>query len=413
MSAWRRRVVLVMLPVAVACAGRATADGVWEEAGAVVVVPEGDATAVGLAVVVPGSGWEDAGSSGVTLLAAEALLAQAAPALSELGAEARVKCGRWAFTFELVAPGETWRDAAVVLRRTLTEGELSPRAVERARESLLTALRLDEANPAWQARLAARRALYASDRAESAWARPGCGVAETVAVFDVARVRMVAARFASAGGAAIVGAADALEGESPAAVLSPLVGDAIFPHPGAPAAGRVYVERNTVTAWLSVAWPFGPGVDPDAMHLVGALLEGEAGPSVSRPEVLHAGSEVELHGAGGALVVTVVAAPAAAAGMARRLEAAARALAETGGHPAVIDAAARRERGRVLRWLGPPEARAARAATALARGAHRDGGAWPSHASFTREAVRRAAGALGAPARAIVGPREATGAVVP
>lgn len=373
----------------------------------VVVAPEPAAPAVGLAAVLPGSGWEPADSGGVTLLAAAALLEQARPELALLGAEAHVRCGRWAFVVTVLAPAETWAVAAGAVAGALSRPP-TPEAVGRAREALQASLLLDRANPAWQARLAAARALYGGEGG-SPWARPGCGVVEALPLFGDSAVAAAARRLAPVASVAAIGAVAAAD----TALLRGLFGApgaGRFPVPSADPR-RIYVERNTVTAWVSVAWPFGPDADPEAVRLLGAILEDAVAPGVSRPEVLHVDSEVELHGRGGALVVTAVVAPARAAEVAEALEARGRDLASGDIPASVLERIARRFRGVRLRELAAPEARAERLAIAAARGDAP--GAWPPAASLGPEAARDVVARLGAPARAVVGPRPARGAVVP
>ncbi len=409
-----------LLAAATACAsGPPRAPGSGVEAPEVVVLAEAGATAVAVALVVAGSGWEGGGTSGVTLLAARSLLEEVGPELEALGATAGVTCGRWAFVFTLVAPEETWSSAAAALTRVLSRPEPSPAAVARARSSLSASLVLDRASPAWQSRLAAGRALYAPDGGETAWARPACGVVETLPLFDARAIRAAATRFIPVRTVAVVGAVEGAP-DSVAASLFPNaapagrgepVAAAPLPGPGPSAPGRVYAERNTITAWVSVAWPFGPDADPEAIRVVGALLEDAVGPDLSRPGVLHVSKEVRVHGDGGALVVTAVVAPERAGSVAATLESVAAAVAREGAHPAVLERVVRRHRGDRLRELARPEARAARVALALAAG--RSVALWPDEGSFTAAGVRAAARALGAPARAVVGPRSARGAVVP
>lgn len=410
----------VALVVLVGCGGPPVGPGPAVERPAVAIVPEADATTVAVSLVVAGSGWEDDGTSGLTLLAGRSLLEEASPDLAPLGARAAVECGKWAFVFTLVSPPETWRQAAAVLTEVLAGADPSGGAVERARSSLAASLRLDRASPAWQSRLAAGRALYAPEGGETAWARPACGVLETLPLFDLPAVRRAASRFRPVRAAAILGAVEAAVADSAAEWLfrdaAPVArvgagAPAPLPSAGRPMPGRVYVERNTITAWVSLAWPFGSDTDQEAARVVGALLEDAVNPGVTRPDVLHVSKEVRPHGSGGALVVTAVVVPERAAPVALALESAAAAIAEGRIHPAVLERVVRRHRGDRLRGLAAPESRAARVALALASG--RAVSPWPGESSFTAGSIEAAARALGAPARAVVGPRAARDAVVP
>ena len=165
-----------------------------------------------------------------------------------------------------------------------------------------------------------------------------------------------------------------------------------------------------MTAWLAVAFPFGRDADIEAVRLLGAILEDVVAPGVDRPASFTAGHALERHGAGGALVVSAVTTPEAAAGFADRIEATATAIARVGVDEAVLERVARRHRGRRLRTLEAPETRAAAMALALALG--RSSTEWPD-LDVDAHRVRQAAAGLGAPARSVVGPRAARAAVVP
>ena len=375
---------------------------------AVAVSPESGATAVAVALVLPGSGVEDGGNSGSTLLAARALVEEARPLLAGLGAEARVECGRWAVVLTLLAVPEEWRTAAALVASVLERGAVSEGALERARSGMAASLALDRASPAWQARLAAGRALYGPG---SPWAVPACGVLEALPLFDRWVVEGEAARLGSVW--AIAGAGALAESDTAylAGLFRPARVTSALPVPAAPEPGRVYVERNTVTAWVTLSWPFGRDADAEAVGLVGALLVDAVGPGLARPGILHAESELDLHGRGGSLAVTLVVLPEEAEVLAEALEVELARLAGGRVDGGVLERVARRYRGERLLGLATPEARAARMARALARGW--PAGPWPLRSSMGAEAVREAAAGLGPPARSVVGPRDARGAAVP
>lgn len=375
---------------------------------AVGVAPEPGGTAVAVALVLPGSGVEDGGTSGSTLLAARALVEEARPLLAGLGAESGVECGRWGLVLTLLAPPGEWRTAAALLAGVLERGEVSEPALEGARAEMGASLALDRASPAWQARLAAARAMYGS---ESPWAVPACGVLEALPLFDRWVVEGEAARLGSVWAIAGTGALAESDTAYLAGLFRPARATSALPVPAAPAPGRVYVERNTVTAWVTLSWPFGREADPDAVGLVGALLVDAVGPGVARRSVLHAESELDLHGRGGSLAVTLVVLPEEAEVLAEALEVELARLAGGRVDGSVLERVSRRHRGERLRALAAPEARAARMARALARGW--PAVPWPHRSSTGAEAVREAAAGLGPPARSVVGPRAARGAAVP
>ncbi|MFW5952342.1 MAG: hypothetical protein ACOCVZ_09530, partial [Gemmatimonadota bacterium] len=181
-----------------------------------------------------------------------------------------------------------------------------------------------------------------------------------------------------------------------------------------------YVERNTVTAWLSQAFPFPASTDTEAVRVLGAVLADEFGPGLDRPEVFTSGYEVERHGSGGALILHLVLAPGAASAMAEEVEARVVEIARDGIHAGAWERVAERFRGERLLDLERPEARAAALARSLgdSAGAGLAGqlapGGWPGRGWLPTPArVQAAAGALGFPARAVVGPRSARAAVSP
>lgn len=375
---------------------------------AVVVDPE--ATTLAASVVVPGSAWELPGTEGLTVLSAMTVLEEVRPALDSLGARTGVTCGPAAFTFTLLAPGDAWAPALETFLDGLFRPAPTSEALRRARARLARSLALDQASPAWQARLAVRHVLYA-DSLSSGWLGPACGVPETLAFFDLADIRAAARRFAPH--LAHVAAIVPTGGETVEATLAgriPTGPPPRLPAPRAVSDGRRFVERNTVTAWVVVAFPFGPDMDLEAARLLGAVVADAIGPGVDRPESFTAGHEVELHGRGGALVIRAITVPSAARAYAERIET----LVERVGRGDVAGAryerVARRHRGIRLQELATPEARSAAMAMALALG--RTPRPWPDP-DVGSDRLRRAAAALGAPARAVVGPGSARGAAEP
>jgi len=413
----RAVVLLMILMGVVACGGAPSVPGPVPTAPPrVAVVGDPGSTAVTAALVFPGSGWELPGTEGLTLLAAETLLEEVRGRLEALGARAGVRCDRAMFTFTMVAPPPVWSEALDILLDGLFRPEPGPASLAAARDRVRSALALDHASPAWQARLAARQALYGDTMSASAWESPPCGVPESLDLHDLARVRAGALRFAPrmARGVALVGAVDtaaarrALQARLPAGAPPPL------PAPAAMGPGRRYVERNTITAWVAHAFPFQGPVDEEALRLLGSLLAEELGPGVSRPGVFATSWELERHGAGGALIVHMVTAPGEAAGHAGELLDRMREVARDGVRGRVLERVELRHRGHRLQQLEAPESRAAALAQSLALGvAPGTWTGWPESRPVTAERVHRTAAALGPPARSVVGPRSARDAVAP
>jgi predicted Zn-dependent peptidase len=377
----------------------------------VVIVPE-DGPVVAAAVVVPGSSWELPGTEGLTLLTARTLLEQVRPRLDSLGARAGVQCGRAAFTFTLLAPADAWSTALRGLLDAVFRPDPTDDALQRARRSLRETLVLDRASPAWQARLAVRQALHGDAAPASAWSAPECGVPETLDLFDLADIRAGAHRFGP--------------GAAAAALLGPVPSDAdtlvrryLPPGPVRPLEaprgtrpGRRFVEQNTVTAWTALAFPFGPDADTEAIRLLGAVLESEVAPDPSRPWSYAVGSAIDRHGRGGVLIVHVVTETDSAARAARAVTARVAAVAQGAFPSAAFERSLRAHRGRRLLEGRRPERRAAAVALAAALGGE-PGTGWPAVWDLTEERLREAAGSLGEPARAVVGPASAWGVSPP
>jgi predicted Zn-dependent peptidase len=385
--------------------------------GRVAVVEEPDGTAVAAALVFPGSGWELPGTEGLTLLAAETLLEGLRVALAKQGARAWVRCDRAAFTFFLLAPPDRWSGALEVLLDGLFRPDPRPDALATARSRLYRTLSLDQASPAWQARLAARQALHGDTIAPSPGSAPGCGVPETLGLFRLEQVRAASLRFAPRlVHGALVGPVDPARARDQIARRIPDEPTPPLPSPRHTGPGRRYVERNTVTAWTGHAFPFGGDVDEEAVRFLGGLLEDAFAPGVSRPDVLAVHAEIERHGSGGALIVHLVTRPDAAADTGAEVETRLREVARDGIPAAVWDRLLRRYRGARLLEAEAPESRAEALARGLAFDSTPDGGwpgGWPDPGSLTPARVRAAAAALGAPARSVVGPRSARSAVAP
>ena len=416
----RRAASLALCLVVAGCAGGggpgAGGSAAPPEPPRIAVFPEAGASAVGLALTVHGSAWETAATAGLTLLTARTLLEQARPALDALGARADVECGRALFTLRLLAPSTEWHTAADVLLDVIARSDPGEPALARARLALRRTLTLDAANPSWQARLAARQALYGP---AEPWGAPPCGVPETLDLFDLADIRDTGRRMAAGPiTAALVGELDPADATTRLrGLLSRLgsrpggagaAGEGAYPAPptvSAAADSVWYAERNTITAWSSVAFPFDAGVDPEAVHLLGATLVDAVSPGPSRPAVFDASYEVDRHGGGGALIVHFVSTPEAASAIGDTIEGRAARIAREGLHPAVYARVLRRHLGLRLLALAEPESRAAVAARRLALGdAALD---WPEPESTGPSGVTAAAVALGRPVRAVVGPRTA------
>lgn len=370
--------------------------------GRFTVVEDSGATALAAAVVTPGSAWELPGTQGLTILVAATLLEGMRPALDRLGATARVRCSPAAFTFTLVAPSEVGETALAVFLNGLFRPTPEPTSLTRARARLEASLILDEANPGWQLRSAVRSALH-DDTLNSGWLDPPCGVAGTLGLYNLQDAAIGTRRFAPhlAHVAVVTAGAsdpvvDLLDRHLPDEPGPPM------PAPRATAAGERRVERNTVTSWAALAFPFGPDADIEALALLGAILADAIAPAVDRPESFSAHHELQRHGAGGALVITAVTEPAAAEPYVLRIRERLATIAATGVPEPLYRRVSLRNRGLRLLDRAAPEARAE--AMALDLALHRPPAPWPE-TGVAPGRVRNAARALGPPAVALLGPR--------
>jgi hypothetical protein len=396
--------------VAGGCAARGPAVGASHLPAGVVVVEETGATAVALVVVTPGSGWELPGTEGLTLLAAHALLEQARPRLEPLGARAGVECQPAAFVFTLLAPPASGAGAATTFLAVLFGAEPDSGAVAVARARLAPALALERGHPAGEAWTAIRRAAHGDPLDPAGWGGPACGLPGGADRFRLSDVRAARHRFdAERSVAALVGPAGVAAGVTFPARIG--VAGSPLDAPRRVVEGREHVERNTVTAWLTLAFPFHLPADLEALDLLGFLLQEYVAPTLERPEVYNASYTIEEHGAGGTLTVHLVLEPGVAGAYARRLETHVRRLAGAGPDETGFARLQRRHAGQRLARRAAPEARARD--MALARAAGRAAGdGWPVGPSPGPARVRAAAAALGSPARAVVGPAAARDVVL-
>jgi predicted Zn-dependent peptidase len=390
--------------------GHGAAPGAAEAQRRIAVLEEPAGAVVALALVLnAGSGWEMEWEAGIGHLAAAAVLESARPLLDALEAEAVVECDRGWLRFTLLAPPAAWRSAAEVLLGAVFSPDFAPGAVERARAELLQQVAARDGDPRQEAEVALQAARFGE---ESRWARPPCGARESLlrlqpeAVRQLARTRFQPMR-ATAAVAGPVRRAEATR------VLRSALGDVelpvLIPSPPRPVEppGRVHVERNTVTAWLELAFPVHTDADAEALRLLGHWLAEAVAPGPARPTIYDVGATLERAGGqGGALRLTLVTSTHAAAEWAMQLDALAARAGEAAQEREHFEALLRRFRGARLLALATPEARARDAAHQLFhRGSYRAPAAALS--ALDARALAQAAAALGAPAVATLGPEEA------
>jgi predicted Zn-dependent peptidase len=356
-------------------------------------------------VVSASSAWELQGEAGLSYLAARSVIEELQPSLTPLGGRASASCNLTEIRFAVSLPAATWEAGAKLFLDAVFGGSISNLAVERARQGILREARLAEASFSTEIRSVLDRVEFGdTDR----WARPSCGTAETIASLGSADARRMAQnRFTPyRATAAIAGPVGSV---APMALLGRYLPDSelpvLIPAPTRVSAERTHsVERNTITSWVGVAFPFSRGMDREALRLLAFLLEREVSPAPRRPEIYDASVEIEQHGAGGALIVYLVTAPTQARRWADRVVAIARATAQAELAEPVFDAIRRRFTGQRLLELESPEARAQDAALQLF---FEHGFVQPSQRimALTPGDLQGAATALGPPVTALLGPR--------
>jgi predicted Zn-dependent peptidase len=372
----------------------------------IAVLEEPSGTAVGLAVVLnAGSAWEIRQEAGLTYLAARSVVEEVRPVLDALGARATVDCDAAGIRFTLLLPPVGWEGAAEAFLGALFERPFSDVAVERARRVVLReAVRRDGDFPT-EISGGLARALYGEG---SRWTRPACGSSETLASLGaeearrMARVRFTALRAT----AALAGPVDRTAAR---ALLRRYLTDSdlpvLVPAPTPDPLERPFrLERNTVTTWIGLAFPFPAGTDAEALRLLAFRIEREGAPAAGHPELYDATARVEQHGEGGTLVVYLVTAPEQAREWIDRVRALVRTTAARPLTDPAFDALRRRYVGRRLLSLSAPEARALDAALELFF-VQRFEPPTERLSRLTPEALQRAAAALGRPAVAVLGPR--------
>jgi len=162
------------------------------------------------------------------------------------------------------------------------------------------------------------------------------------------------------------------------------------------------VRRNTVSAWVLIAFPVENEADREALGLLAHVVARSFAPAPARRDIFDAAARYVHHG-GGAVIVQLVTATDAAERRADDVVSLVRRLAAEPLEEAVFRNHLRAYRGERLLALETPEARAADAALQLF---HTGRFTAPARALETLgpARLRRAAAALGRPARAFLGP---------
>lgn len=372
----------------------------------IAVLQESNGTVVAVSVLLNAGGiWEVAADAGVSRVAARAVIEEIGPQLRALSADATTACRPATLRFTLLAPPATWRVATDILLHTLFTHAVGDASIEAAKATVLRHLERESGNPEHEIPHAVRQALYGADHR---WSRTACGETGTVRTLEPDDVRAVMrARFLPSRAAAAV--AGPVDGERSRRILADALGDPTLPVVTATPSetartDRLVVPRNTITAWVGVAFPLPDAPDVEALQLLGYALEQRFEPATRHPDLHALRTTVERHGTGGAFVVYLVTATETADALARRVADEIASLGDRPLGPDAFDVLLRAYRGRRLRSLASPEARA-RAAVQQVFFDHVYERPEDRIDALTTERLRLAAEALGEPGTAIVGPR--------
>jgi predicted Zn-dependent peptidase len=302
-------------------------------------------------------------------------------------------------------PATNWERGTELFLEAIFDRPASESAVEIARRAILIEARLSEESLSTEIRDVLARAEFGDgDR----WARPPCGTTETIASLSAADARRMAqTRFTPyRATAALVGP---VEEERARTLLSRYLPDSELPVlVAAPASEHSErdrrIERNTVTAWVGIAFPFPRDADLEAIRLLAFSLEREVGPAPNRPEIYDASIEITQHGGGGSLTIYIVTAPDHAREWIDRVRELTHAAEMEELPKPTFEALLRRFTGRRLLELASPESRARDAALQLF---FEHGFMSPSRRieALTPAALRQTAALLAPPAIALLGPR--------
>lgn len=380
-----------------------------EAQGRFTIINEPDGSAVGVAIMLgAGTAWELRTESGLGYLAARSVVEEVRPMIADLGGRLDAECGRAGTIMTLALPASSWEAGARILLEAVFERPPSPASIERARRAIIGELHLAEGSDAEGVRTALARAEHGpSDR----WARPPCGTTETIAALSPSAVRrLVQTRFTRhRAAAAIVGpVGDA----RPRALLSRHLPDSDLPLLlPSPTGGRngngdlvIEVERSSITAWTGLSYEYGGDADLEAVRLLGFMIEEQASPAPSRPEIYDATVELGEHGGGGTLAIYLVTAPSQGRDWIERVRSL---IADAAAHELSdpnFEALRHRYIGRRLLELETPEARARDAVIQLYFGK----GYRPPLTrieALDPAALRQAASSLSPAAAVLLGPR--------
>ena len=389
-----RRLLYTLLLAVAAPAAAQERLAVREEPGTPVVAVE--------VLVAAGPADEEPSKAGVAYLAARTITTPILARLDSLGAHLAVTAHKDAIGFTLIAAPDAWEEASRTLLVSLFRDPPEARWVLEERRAILAELEARASNPADAAVREADAALFGDGHP---WARSTVGYPSTLEKLGVADVdAFLRANLTSTRAVvAVVGPVDG--GRARSHLLGFLDPTTPLPRtsvpPLDPERRPVRRDYNSITTWVSVAYPFPPGADLEALRLLAQLAMDELSFSPSRRSVFNVRSQVVPRRNGGEIRFQLVSPPGEAEDWAERIREVVSGVAGRALLEETLAARLRRYRGERLHSLAAPEDRAGE----IARHLLVDGGEArlaPDDIDLSR--LRAATRALAAPVVVLLGP---------
>lgn len=355
-------------------------------------------------LIATGPAEEDPLSAGIAHLSARAVLRPIEAALDSLEAHVSVTSEKDAVGINLIAAPDVWAEASRRVIVAIFRDGADSVAIEMEKREIEAELIGRRNNPSDAAIRAADEAFFG---ASHPWGRSTVGDRVTVRDITVSQVReFLREHFTPARAfAAVVGPIeDAAAREHLLAHLpesGPVPTGLVQRRRSAPSPSRT--EFNSVTTWVTVAYPFSAAADMESLRLLAWLATHELGFGPTRRSVYDMKATVTPRTSGGELRVTVVVPPGEADAWADRIVDVVDGLASSPRITEEWDELRRRYRGQRLLELASPEDRAFAAAQAL-YAAGDTASPIPRFDELSVERLTSAAGRLGEPVIVFLGP---------
>jgi len=354
-------------------------------------------------LIVAGPANESAEKAGLAYLSARSVMEPIRPVLDSLGAHLALQMRKDAISVTIISAPDVWEEATRVVLVALFRDPPTASVVQRQRTAIRAELVARQTNPADAMTREADRAVFGADHP---WGRPEVGTIRSMERLSFSDVADFLRSYVSSDRAIAV-VIGPVEAERAREHLSsfmlgrgPLPADA----PAAvPARQPTRVEYNSITTWISVSFPFGPGADEEALRLLSHLALQALTTGPDRHLVYNASAEVLPRVGGGELRFQIVTPPRAAERLGTRIQETVRQLASGREHEDLWTRSLRRYRGDRIHALSSPDARANEVARRILASA---GSAWilPDLEGLTQERLVAAYAALSNPVLIYLGP---------